>query len=393
MKILIAPDSFKGSMTAAEVAECICQGVKSVCPEAIVKKLALSDGGEGLVDCLVEATGGDQFVTKVTGPMGEPVEASWGILGDQVTAVIEMASASGLMLIQDDKRDPRVATTYGTGELISAAINRNCTNIILGLGGSATNDGGSGMVQALGAKLLNKDGKNIDFGGNALRELDRIDVSEIDERLKSIDFQVACDVDNILTGENGASHIFAPQKGATPSMVVDLDRALRHYAKIIKRDLNKDVEFMPGAGAAGGVGAGVVAFLEGSLTSGIELVIKAVNLQDELADCDLVITGEGKLDEQSFHGKVPVGIARLAKKFGVPVVVIAGNVYKETAYLHSEGVTAYFSIINEPMSLDVAMTKGKELLEFTTNQLLRFYLSNSKFSRIRGNCKKPTSTQ
>lgn len=381
MKILVAPDSFKGSMTSVEASESIARGIISAYPDIRVKKLPLSDGGEGLVDCLVKATGGNMLSKTVTGPLGNPVVAPWGILGDNKTAVIEMASASGLLLLPEEKRDPRFTTTYGTGELIKAALDKKCINIILGLGGSATNDGGSGMVQALGAELLNRDGEPIPFGGSALAELDKIDTGNLDPRIEAVTFQVACDVDNPLTGEKGASVVFGPQKGATPEMVTELDRALSHYAEIIKRDLNRDVEHMPGAGAAGGVGAGVVAFLNGKLTSGIDLVLEAVGLEKELTDCDLIISGEGKFDAQSAYGKVPVGVARLAKKFQVPVIILAGSVYKITEQLHEKGITACFSIINEPMPLEVAMTRGSELLEFTAGQLLRLFAAPDRPNR------------
>ncbi len=371
MKILIAPDSFKGSMTAVEASDSIYRGVISAVPEASVKKLPLSDGGEGLVDCLVAATGGKVLVKSVTGPMGDPVDANWGILGDKTTAVIEMASASGLLLIPPGKNDPRFATTYGTGELIHAALDAGCSKIILGLGGSATNDGGSGMAQALGVKLLSRDGQEVPSGGGALLNLDKVDISGLDPRLKDIELQAACDVDNPLVGDRGASHVFGPQKGASPDMTFELDRALNHYANIIKRDLELDVAGMPGAGAAGGLGAGVVAFLNGILTSGIDLVIKSVGLEEELKGCDLVFSGEGKLDEQTAYGKVPVGVARLAKKYQVPLIVIAGSVSRDNVQLHEEGITAYFPITNEPMSLSFAMRQGKELLEFTANQVMR----------------------
>lgn len=376
MKILIASDSFKGSMTALEATESIYQGVISVCPNATVKKLPLSDGGEGLVECLITATGGKFMNKNVTGPMGKATIACWGILGDQKTAVIEMASASGLLVDKSDRNDPRVATTYGTGELIKAALDAGCSKIILGLGGSATNDGGSGMAQALGAKLLDRDGKKLPFGGSSLLNLNKIDISGLDSRLQNIELKAACDVDNMLTGDKGASHVFGPQKGASPEVVFELDRALSHYAKIIKRDLNVDIEHMPGAGAAGGLGAGVVAFLNGNLSSGIDLVINSIDLETQLKTCDLILTGEGKLDEQTAYGKVPVGVARLARKYQIPLVAIAGSVCRDSVQLHNEGITAYFPIITEPMSLEFAMSQGKELLKFTANQIMRVFVLN-----------------
>lgn len=376
MKILIASDSFKGSMTALEATESIYQGVVSVCPNAIVKKLPLSDGGEGLVECLIAATDGKFIGNKVTGPMGKATIAYWGMLGDQKTAVIEMASASGLLLDTLERNDPRVATTYGTGELIKAALDAGCSKIILGLGGSATNDGGSGMARALGAKLMNRDGQELAFGGSSLLDLNKIDIDGLDSRLRNVEVQAACDVDNTLTGDKGASYVFGPQKGASPEVVLELDRALSHYAKIIKRDLNVDIKHMPGAGAAGGLGAGVVAFLKGNLSSGIDLVVESVGLESQLKASDLIFTGEGKLDEQTVYGKVPVGVARLAKKHQVPLVAIAGSVCRDDEQLHKEGITAYFPIITEPMSLESAMSQGKELLEFTASQIMRLFTIN-----------------
>lgn len=376
MKILIASDSFKGSMTALEASESINQGVISVCPNAMVKKLPLSDGGEGLVDCLIAATGGKYMKNNVTGPMGKPTIACWGILGDQKTAVIEMASASGLLVDTLERNDPRIATTYGTGELIKAALDAGCSKIILGLGGSATNDGGSGMAQALGAKLLNRNGQELPFGGSSLLYLNKIDISGLDSRLKDVEVQAACDVDNPLIGNKGASHVFGPQKGASSEVVLELDRGLSHYAKIIKQDLNVDIVNMPGAGAAGGLGAGVVAFLNGNLSSGIDLVIESVGLEAQLKTSDLVFTGEGKLDEQTVYGKVPVGVARLAKKHQIPLIAIAGSVCRNNLQLYQEGITACFPIITEPMSLESAMSQGKELLEFTANQIMRLITIN-----------------
>ncbi len=375
MKIVIASDSFKGSMTAIEATEAITRGAALACPQASIKKLALSDGGEGLVDCLVFATGGQKLDEKVTGPLGTPVLASWGLLGDGKTAVIEMAAASGLLLIPEGARNPSITTTYGTGELIKAALDRGCKKIILGLGGSATNDGGSGIARALGVKLLNSRNEDLPHGGSALLELDHLETAGLDDRLSEVEILVACDVDNPLTGERGASYVFGPQKGASKRMAEELDRALQQYARVIRHDLGIDVEDLPGAGAAGGVGAGVVAFLGGKLTSGIDLVIELIGLEEELQDCTLVITGEGKLDQQTLHGKAPLGVAKVTKKYQVPLVVLAGSTGERLKNLHAAGVTSYFSIITEPMTLNQAMLRGKELLSSAAEQLVRLFVT------------------
>ena len=269
MKIVVAPDSFKGSLTAVEVSDAIAQGVREIFPEAEIVKIPMADGGDGTVQCLVNATGGKILREKVTGPLGDEVWASYGILGDKKTAVIEMAEASGLTLVPGNKRNPLITTTYGTGQLIKSALDRGCRKMIIGIGGSATNDGGAGMVQALGAKLLDKDREEIGFGGGELKKLNRIDISNLDNRLSDTKVLVASDVNNPLCGPKGASRIYGPQKGATPEMIKKLDESLAHFAKLVKRDLHKDIKDIPGAGAAGGLGAGLIAFLNAELKSGI----------------------------------------------------------------------------------------------------------------------------
>jgi glycerate kinase len=379
MNIILAPDSFKGSLSATAAAEYMARGTSEIMPDARITKLPLSDGGEGLVESLVTATGGQIFYQQVTGPLGNPVNAFWGMLGDGITAVVEMAAASGLLLIPEEQKNPMISTTFGTGELIKSALDKRCSRLIIGIGGSATNDGGAGMVQSLGARLLDKQGKELSFGGGQLAQLAKIDVSGLDPRLKEVEILVACDVDNPLTGPTGASYIYGPQKGATAEMVQILDAGLKHYAEVIKRDLKIDVEHIPGAGAAGGLGAGLLAFLEGRLTPGIDLVMQTVGLGEKLVDCDLVITGEGKLDGQSAYGKVPVGVARKAKRFGVPVVVLAGSITEDAEVLHQEGITAQFSIINAPMLLSEAMSKTGQLLECTTKEVLRLFIARNSF--------------
>ncbi len=327
MRIIIAPDSFKGSLTAAEVAASIERGVKRVLPQAETIPVPLADGGEGTVDALVSATGGRLVTKEVTGPLGERVKASYGLLGDGETAVIEMAAASGLPLVPLEKRNPMLTTTYGTGELILAALDEGCRRIIIGIGGSATNDGGAGMAQALGVKLLDEEGLDIPYGAAGLARLDRIDISSLDRRLAQVEVLVACDVDNPLTGPRGAARVYGPQKGADPQMVEELDQILERFAAIILRDLGKDVKDIPGAGAAGGLGAGLMAFLNGRLAPGVELVLAAVKLEERIQKgADLVITGEGAINEQTVYGKTPIGVAKLAKRYHLPVIAIAGSI-------------------------------------------------------------------
>ncbi|EOD01812.1 glycerate kinase [Caldisalinibacter kiritimatiensis] len=359
MKIVIAPDSFKGSLTALEVAESIEKGIKNVCKDAEIVKVPMADGGEGTVKSLVDATKGEIVTECVTGPLGQKIEAFYGILGDRKTAVIEMAAASGLPLVPVNKRNPMLTTTYGTGELIKAALDKGCRKFIIGIGGSATNDGGAGMAQALGVRLLDKEGKEISFGGGELINLHKIDVTNMDKRLKESTFIVACDVDNPLCGPNGASYIYGPQKGATKEMVVRLDNSLKHFAQIVKKDLDKKVENIKGAGAAGGLGAGLVAFLDATLSPGIDIVIEATKLKEKIKDADLVITGEGKIDSQTINGKTPIGVAKIAKKFHIPVIAIAGCISDDAEINHEYGIDTMFSIINYPITVDEALKKEK----------------------------------
>lgn len=359
MKIVIAPDSFKESMTAMEAAVAFEKGFREVMPEATLEKVPMADGGEGTVQSLVDATDGEIIHKIVTGPLGTPVEAFFGMLGDSKTAVIEMAAASGLHLVPKEKRNPLKTTTKGTGELILAAIEHGADHIIIGLGGSATNDGGAGMAQALGAKLVDQNGEDIGFGGGSLRDLAKLDVSLMDERISNVRFEVACDVDNPLTGERGASAIFGPQKGADPEMVKELDHYLTHYASLINRDMGKEVDAIPGAGAAGGLGAGVLAFLDAELKRGIDIVMEAAKLEDAVKDADLVITGEGKIDSQTIYGKTPIGVAKLAKRHGVPVIGIAGLIADDSDAVFDHGIDALFSIVPGAVSLEDALLNAK----------------------------------
>jgi glycerate 2-kinase len=370
MKIVIAPDSFKESMSAMEAARAIEKGFKKVLPDAEYVKVPMADGGEGTVRSLVDATGGEIRKETVTGPLGTAVEAFYGITGDRKTAVIEMAAASGIHLVPKEKRNPLVTTTKGTGELIRAALDQGVKRIVIGIGGSATNDGGAGMAQALGARLLDKDGNPLGFGGGELSKLDSIDLSQ-DPRLKEVHIEVACDVDHPLTGERGASAVFGPQKGATPEMVAILDANLARFAQVVKETLGIDVDPIPGAGAAGGLGAGMIAFLGASLKRGVDVVAEAVQLDKHMAQASLVITGEGKIDGQTIHGKTPVGVAKRAKKYGVPVIGIAGMLGEDCDAVYRHGIDALFSIVPGTVSLETALLNGEKYTEQLAGNLAR----------------------
>ncbi|MDE5054624.1 glycerate kinase [Niallia taxi] len=369
MKIVLAPDSFKESLSALQVAESIERGFKQVLPNAEYVKVPMADGGEGTVQSLVDATGGRIIKNTVTGPLGEAAEAFFGILGNEKTAVIEMAAASGLHLVPATKRNPLLTTTRGTGELIAAALDYNVNHIIIGIGGSATNDGGAGMARALGARFLNSDGQEIAEGGGALSDLAAIDLSRLDSRLADVKIEVACDVDNPLIGPKGASAIYGPQKGATPVIVNQLDENLAHYAAIIEKDLGVKIADVPGAGAAGGLGGGLLAFMQAKLSRGVDIVMEAAKLSDIIAGADLVITGEGKIDGQTIFGKTPIGVAKTAKKHGVPVIGIAGNVASDSDVVHEYGIDAIFSIVPGAVSLQEAFLHADEFVERTARNI------------------------
>ena len=373
MKIIIAPDSYKESLTAMEVATAIEAGFRQVMPTAEYIKLPMADGGEGTVQSLVDASNGSIIEHQVTGPLGEQVPAFFGIMGDDKTAVIEMAAASGLHLVSPNLRNPMLTTSYGTGELILAALDHGVDHIIVGIGGSATNDGGIGMAQALGVQLLDNKGQALGFGGQALAQLASIDITTVDPRLAHIKLEVACDVDNPLCGKKGASHIFGPQKGATPAMVAALDQHLDHYAAIIKRDLAIDVKDMAGAGAAGGMGATLLGLFNAQLRSGIEIVIDAVHLGDIIKDADLVITGEGRIDSQTIHGKTPIGVARTAKKYHKPVIGIAGCLSQDCGVVYDHGIDAVFSVVPAAMSLEHAFNNAAVNVELTARNIAAIY--------------------
>ena len=373
MRILIAPDKFKSSMSATKAAAMIAAGVKAVYPDAEIIEMPLADGGEGLVDVLNVDSNGQLQQTMVTGPLGKAVNARWGLIDKGKTAVIEMAAASGLTLVPEKYRNPALTTTYGTGELIKAALDKGCTKLIIGIGGSATNDGGTGMARALGAVFIDRQGRSLSGGGAELVELERIDISGLDQRLRRVETVVASDVDNPLTGPQGAAYTYAPQKGATPEVVERLDRALKRYSEVVKRDLGYDLEKAKGAGAAGGLGAGLIAFLDAKIQPGVNLVLDQMEFDSVLHNCNLVITGEGKLDQQTVHGKVPVGVARRAREKKIPVLALTGTLEANPLTLHLEGITACFAIADGPLSTEDSIKKGPELLKNKTVQLMRLW--------------------
>ncbi|MFC1912266.1 glycerate kinase [Chloroflexota bacterium] len=378
MKIVIAPDSFKGSLTALQVAQAIDAGVKRVVPDATTVLKPMADGGEGTVQALIDATGGTIITTEVKDPLGRPVTARWGILSDKTTAVIEMAAASGLPLVPPERRNPLVTTTYGTGELIRAALDNGCRKLIIGIGGSATNEGGAGMAQALGARFLDDKGNNLPFGGAALANLDHIDITGLDSRLAGFDVLIASDVNNPLCGPKGASAVYGPQKGATPEKVAQLDAALSHYADVIKKDLNVDVRDVPGAGAAGGLGMGLIVFLKAKMSPGIEVVVQATGLVAEMKGADLIFTAEGRIDFQSAMGKVLQGVAQKAGAFDIPVIALAGEVADDCQAVYQQGIDACFSIAPGPITLEQSLAKAEKLTANIAENTMRLFMRSRK---------------
>lgn len=373
MKVLIAMDSFKGSLSSIESSTAIAAGIKEVYPHADIEVLPLADGGEGTVEALVNATDGTLVTIPVTGPLNETVKATYGILGDGKTAVIEVAEACGLPLVPYGERNPLKATSYGVGEIISDAIEKGSREFVIGLGGSATNDAGIGMLQALGFCFYDMNGEKVGIDGQSLTDIWSIDLKQVNPMLKECRFRVACDVKNPLYGPEGAAHIFGPQKGATPEMVEQLDKGLKHIAEIVLDTLKTDLNQIEGAGAAGGLGAAFSSFLHADLQSGIELVMEIIEMEKSMQGADFVITGEGKLDGQTSMGKAPLGVAELAQKHNIPVIALAGGITEETAVLNKLGITSYFSILNQPMTLEEAMDSkvAYNNLRATTNQLFR----------------------
>ena len=375
MKILIAPDSFKNALSAMEVGKCIKTGLLKAMPDAEIELLPMADGGEGTVEALIDATRGRLIVARVHDPLMRPIDASFGVTGDGLTAVIEMASASGIQVISAEERNPWVTTTYGTGELIVAALDQGCRKFILGIGGSATNDCGMGLAAALGVRFLNASGNPVDHGGGSLADVTTIDMSGLDARIAETSIMVACDVTNPLTGPTGASHVYGPQKGADPEMVKKLDQNLLHFAGVIREQLDKEVDRIPGAGAAGGLGAGLIAFLDGELVQGVTAIAGVTGLDQAAAKADLVITGEGKIDSQTRYGKTPFGVAQSAKKFNKPVIAIAGTIGEGAEELYERGIDTIFSIVDGPLSLEEAIANTPRLLEATGERIGRLIIS------------------
>lgn len=371
MKFVIAPDSFKESLTALEVATAIETGFKRVFPDADYVKLPMADGGEGTVQSLVDATQGKLIECEVTAPLGDKVKSFFGLSGDGKTAIIEMAAASGLHLVPPEKRNPLLTTSYGTGELIKLALDLGVESFILGIGGSATNDGGVGMLQALGMQCLDSQDKPIGFGGAELANIVKIDVQQLDPRLQQVHIEVACDVNNPLCGECGASAIFGPQKGATPEMVKQLDAALSHFAEIAERDCGKQIRDQAGTGAAGGMGGGLLLLPSVQLKAGIQIVLDRLHLIDYVKDADVVITGEGRIDAQSIMGKTPIGVARTAKQFNKPVIAIAGCLREDYDVVFDHGIDAVFPIIHQLGDLSDILKQGEQNLISTAQNVAR----------------------
>ncbi|MGX7394333.1 glycerate kinase [Carnobacterium mobile] len=369
MKIIIAPDSFKESLTALEAANAIEEGFKQVFPDAEYVKVPMADGGEGTVQSLVDATKGKIETLTVHGPLGEPAEAFYGISGDGKVAIIEMAAASGLHLVDPLERNPLVTSTWGTGELIQAALSKGVEEILIGIGGSATNDGGAGMIQCLGGKLLDKEGQQIVLGGIGLADLVSIDLSELNPKLKEVEIKVACDVDNPLTGPKGASYIYGFQKGGTAEQVEQLDQNLAHFASVVRQDLKQDIEFIAGAGAAGGLGGALLAVLAAKLQNGGVLVSELVGLENKICEADLVITGEGGINHQTIYGKTPICVAKIAQKYQIPVIAVAGRLSGNYQAVYEHGITAVFSILSEITSLETALEVGYKNIRNTAKNI------------------------
>lgn len=376
MKIVIAPDSFKGSLSSVEVVTLAETAIRELEEQTEIVRLPIADGGEGTVEAFHLSVGGEIYTETVADPLGRKVQASYCALPDG-TAVIEMAQASGLMLLKEQELDPLRTTTYGTGELIRHALDRGCRQFIVGIGGSATNDGGAGMAQALGVRFLDREGQELPFGGGALSRLDKIDCAGLDQRLYGSRFLVASDVSNVLCGPEGATAVYGPQKGATPPLVEELDSALANYARVIQNQLGIDVACRPAAGAAGGLGAGLMVFCRAEVRPGIDIVLDAARFEDTLQGADLVITGEGRVDGQSVQGKVPFGVAARVKKFGpIPVVVLAGCVGEGAEQLYGCGVDAIVPISDGSLTVKESMARAGELVGETTRRLVRNFVTD-----------------
>ena len=381
MKVVIAPQGFKAGIAGLEAAQAIARGVIAAVPDAEIVLAPVADGGDGTLHALVDGTGGKVFTSMVSGPLGPQLEALWGVMGDGSTAVVEMALASGLALVPQRRRNPRLTTTAGTGEIIREALDAGYTRIIVGLGGSATNDGGAGMAVALGARLMDSEGRSLPPGGSSLARLDRIDVSNLHPGLQGATIIAATDVTNPLCGPEGASAIFGPQKGANAEMVRELDAALANYAQVVTRDVGRDVSGVPGAGAAGGLGAGLMAFAGATLQSGIDMVCEILGFDALLQGADLVITGEGRADRSTVFNKAPVGVARHANTHGVPTVLLAGSLGPGYEELYEHNVASVVCIADRPMNFEASLSRSAELLESAAERTMRLIIAGRRMKR------------
>ena len=389
MKIVIAPQGFKAGISGLDAARAISRGVSAAIPGAETVLAPVADGGDGTLNALVDGTGGQVFTSRVTGPLGQPLEAQWGVMGDGQTAVIEMALASGLALVPQRRRDPRTTTTAGTGEILREALDRGYTRIIVGLGGSATNDGGAGLATALGAQFLDAEGNPLPPGGGALARLQSVLADALHGGLAGVTVIAATDVTNPLCGPDGASAVFGPQKGATPDMVLELDAALANYAGVVARDLGRDVSEVPGAGAAGGLGAGLIAFAGATLQSGIDMVCDVLEFDSLLEGADLVITGEGRADHSTIFNKAPVGVARHAQAHGIPTVLLAGGLGPGYEELYDHGLAAVVCIADRPMSFDASLSRTAELLEAAAERTMRLIMTGHGMDQGAGHRRGP----
>jgi glycerate 2-kinase len=383
MHILICPDSFKECLSAGLAAEHISKGIQRASCEAEIKIIPLADGGEGTVDALIQATGGKTMERNVHDPLGREMKSFFGILGDNSTAVIEMAAASGIGLLKVAERNPWITCSFGTGELISCALDEGCKTIILGAGGSATNDGGMGALRALGVGFFDRDGRELARGGGSLCELDHIDISRLDSRMGGCTIYVACDVSNTLTGESGASKVYGPQKGADERMAGQLDRNLRHYAAVIKRDLGRDIEFIPGSGAAGGLGGGMMVFQGAAIRPGFEIVCEFSDLERWIQWADLIITGEGKIDYQTQYGKTPMGVLSRSVTCGKPVIAFVGSLGRGHEILYEKGLLCAVPVADKPMSLEESIRDAGILLEAAAERTFRLLQQGRNLPGIR----------